>query len=58
MCTPLLWATYDVQRHYCDRCIINGERAAQERGWGKGVYCQRMGVGYNELFDANPGLLT
>lgn len=48
---------YDVQRAFCDSCIINGELLAQKRGLDVGVYARRMGASYNALADANPAAL-
>ena len=56
-CTGTPWDYFDVDREYCDRCIISGELLAQRQGLDPGVYCQRMGVSYSELREANPGLL-
>lgn len=51
------WDYFDVDRDYCDRCIISGELLAQQQGLDPGVYCSRMGVSYSELREANPGSL-
>nr|POE49086.1 hypothetical protein CFP56_32236 [Quercus suber] len=57
-CSPLSWASYAVVRPQCDRCIIHGEILSQNRGLDRGVYCQRMGVEYQDLYEANPGAFT
>ena len=56
-CRSMPWSYYDVQRGYCDTCILKGEKLAQERGLDRGVYCQQMGVSYSALSEANPGKL-
>lgn len=57
LCPCVAWASYDLPRKFCDRCIIEGELVAQEQGHDAGVFCKRMGVAYSALRDANPGLL-
>ena len=54
-CSVVPWSFFDVERGYCDTCILNGERLAQEQGLDPGVYCERMGVGYAALREANLG---
>lgn len=56
-CPTVSWSYYDVERGFCDRCIINGEVLAQQQGLDPGIYCQRMGVSYSALREANPGAL-
>lgn len=56
-CIGTPWDFFDVDREYCDRCIISGELLAQKRGLDPGVYCQRMGVSYSDLREANPEAL-
>lgn len=56
-CLTVRWGFYDVGRGFCDRCIINGELLAQRQGLDPGIYCERMGVSYSTLREANPGAL-
>jgi hypothetical protein len=57
VCHVLVWEFFDIGRRYCDRCIIHGELLVQQQGLDVGTFCQRMGVKYGELRDANPGQL-
>ena len=57
ICIAVPWDYFDVDREYCDRCIITGELLAQRQGLDPGVYCQRMCVKYSDLREANPGSL-
>ncbi len=54
-CPTVPWSYYDVLRGYCDTCILNGEKLAQQQGLDRGLYCQRLGVSYSALREANPG---
>lgn len=57
-CSTKTWKPIDVARANCDRCILHGASQARKQGLDPSVYCQRMGVEYVELVEANPGVFA
>lgn len=55
-CLTKTWKPINVARANCDRCILHGASQARKQGLDPSVYCQRMGVEYAELVEANPGV--
>lgn len=57
-CLTKTWKPIDVAGASCDRCIPHGANQARKQGLDPAVYCQRMGVEYAELVEANTGVFV